>query len=258
MTKYIKLIDYMGSDQAIGDSARISYGKANQGKECENLINYLMEHDHSSPFEMAELIFEVKAPIFIARQWMRHRTFSYNEISLRYTEPAKDYYMPTELRIQSKTNKQGSALIQRDYKMQCLIEKRLQEHFENSFELYEFLINNNVCKEQARMVLPLNYNTTFIVKGNLRNWLHFVKLRMHSTAQAEIRWYADKIADIIAEKFPITWKAFKKFKLDSITLTKQQIKVVNEAINGSFLTIEESGLSERHYQQVKELFLNAV
>ena len=79
MTKYIKLIDYMGSDQAIGDSARISYGKANQGKECENLINYLMEHDHSSPFEMAELIFEVKAPIFIARQWMRHRTFSYEE-----------------------------------------------------------------------------------------------------------------------------------------------------------------------------------
>jgi thymidylate synthase (FAD) len=257
MTKYIKLIDYMGSDQAIGDSARISYGKANQGKECENLINYLMEHDHSSPFEMAELIFEVKAPIFIARQWMRHRTYSYNEISLRYTEPAKDYFIFDNFRIQSKTNKQGSIGA-----INSELEKQLQleyiELMEYCWNVYQRFIAVGVSKEQARGMLPIAWNTTFIVKGNLRNWLHFVKLRMHSTAQAEIRWYADKITDIIAEKFPITWKAFKKFKLDSITLTKKQIEVVNRAINDNFLTIEKSGLSERHYQQVKELFLNAV
>ena len=112
MKGYIKLINHIGSDQFIGDSARISFGKANEGKDCENLINYLMEHDHSSPFEMVELVFEIKAPIFIARQWFRHRTASYNEISFRYTEPLTDYFIPEEFRDQSKTNKQGSVAME--------------------------------------------------------------------------------------------------------------------------------------------------
>ena len=253
---YIKLINFMGSDQDIGNSARISYGKANQGKECENLINYLMEHDHSSPFEMAEFMFEVKAPLFIARQWMRHRTASYNEISLRYTEPTKDYYIPNIFREQSKTNKQGSISIARDNAIERRLKLEYEATMESSWDSYRYLIDNGVCKEQARGILPTAFYTTFIYKTNLKNLLHFIKLRMHSTAQAEIRWYAEQIAEIIAKKFPITWQAFKKFKIDSITLTKQQIEVINKAINGNFLTLKESGLSERHYQQVRELFLN--
>jgi len=253
MKGYIKLINHIGSDQFIGDSARISFGKANEGKDCENLINYLMEHDHSSPFEMAELIFEIKAPIFIARQWFRHRTASYNEISLRYTEPLKDYFIPEEFREQSKTNKQGSVAMQDKLNGRiATIEAELV--MENAWKSYEYLISLGVCREQARMVLPTAYFTTFIYKTNLKNLLHFVKLRMHGTAQAEIRWYAEQIAEIIAEKFPLTWQAFKRFKIESKTLTKEQIDIVKKAINGNLLTKQESGLSDRHYQQVVDIF----
>jgi thymidylate synthase (FAD) len=253
MSSRIKLINHIGSDQFIGDSARISFGKANEGKDCENLINYLMEHDHSSPFEMAELIFEIKAPIFIARQWFRHRTASYNEISLRYTEPSKDYFIPEEFREQSKTNKQGSVAM--ESKVNGRIAKiETQMTMENAWKSYEYLIGLGVCREQARMVLPTAYFTTFIYKTNLKNLLHFVKLRMHDTAQAEIRWYAEQIAEIIAEKFPLTWQAFKRFKIESKTLTKEQIDIVKTAINGNLLTKEKSGLSDRHYQQVVDIF----
>jgi thymidylate synthase (FAD) len=253
MKGYIKLINHIGSDQFIGDSARISFGKANEGKDCENLINYLMEYDHSSPFEMAELIFEIKAPIFIARQWFRHRTASYNEISLRYTEPLKDYFMPDKFREQSKTNKQGSVTMQNEV-IQEMAKKESKIAMEASSQSYENLIKLGVCREQARMVLPTSYFTTFIYKTNLKNLLHFVKLRIHDTAQAEIRWYAEQIADIIAEKFPLTWQAFKKFKIESKTLTKEQINIIKKAINGNLLTKEKSGLSDRHYQQIIDIF----
>jgi len=253
MRGYIKLINHTGSDQFIGDSARISFGKANEGKDCENLINYLMEHDHSSPFEMAELIFEIKAPIFVARQWFRHRTASYNEISLRYTEPSKDYFLPENFREQSKTNKQGSVAMEN--KENNEIAKEVSEQImEEAWNSYEYLINLGVCREQARIVLPTAYFTTFIYKTNLKNLLHFIKLRMHGTAQAEIRWYAEQIAEIIAEKFPLTWQAFKRFKIESKTLTKEQIDIVKKAINGNLLTKEESELSDRHYQQVVDIF----
>ena len=248
----VELFDHMSSDQKIADCARVSYGADNDGKSTD-LLYYLMEHDHSSPFEMGEIVVKATAPLYIVSQWQRHRTFSYNQISLRYTEAKNEsFFIPETLRTQSKTNKQGSngAVDNQD-----LCQSIMQESIENSFETYKTLLANGVCREQARGVLPTATNTTFICKGNLKNWLHFIKLRQHETAQAEIRWFADKIADIIAEKFPVTYDAFKKFKVDAVTITQDQLAWIRSFANGNLLTQAESGLSERHYNNVYETIL---
>ena len=248
----VELFDFMGSDQKIADCARVSYGADNNGKSTD-LLYYLMENDHSSPFEMGELVVKATAPLYIADQWKRHRTFSYNQISLRYTEAKNEsFFIPETLRIQSKTNKQGSngAVDNQD-----LCQLIMLGSIQNSFENYNILIANGVAREQARAVLPTATNTTFICKGNLKNWLHFIKLRQHETAQEEIRWFADKIADMIAEKFPVTYDAFKKFKVDAVTFTQDQLAWIISLANGNLLTQAESGLSERHYNKVYDAII---
>lgn len=248
----VELINSMGSDQFIVDCARVSYGDNNNGKSTD-LLYYLMEHDHSSPFEMGELVVKVTAPLYIVSQWQRHRTFSYNQISLRYTEAkSENFFIPETLRTQSKTNKQGSngAVDNQD-----LCKLIMQESIENSNKNYNILLANGVAREQARGVLPTATTTTFICKGNLKNWLHFIKLRQHETAQEEIRWFADKIADMIAEKFPVTYDAFKKFKVDAVTFTQDQLAWIRSFVNGNLLTQAESGLSERHYNKVYDAII---
>ena len=249
----VELIDLMGSDQFIVDCARVSYGGDNNGKSTD-LLYYLMEHDHSSPFEMAEIVVKATAPLYIVHQWQRHRTFSYNQISLRYTEAENEsFFIPETLRIQSKTNKQGSDGAVDNQNLYQLI---MLGSIQSSFESYNILIANGVAKEQARAVLPTATTTTFICKGNLKNWLHFIKLRQHETAQEEIRWFADKIADMIAEKFPVTYDAFKKFKVDVATFTQDQLAWIRSLANGNLLTQAESGLSERHYNKVYNCIIN--
>ena len=248
----VELFDFMGSDQKIADCARVSYGLENNGKSTD-LLYYLMENDHSSPFEMGELVVKATAPLYIADQWKRHRTFSYNQISLRYTEAKNEsFFIPETLRIQSKTNKQGSngAVDNQD-----LCQLTMLASIQNSFETYNILLANGVAREQARAVLPTATNTTFICKGNLKNWLHFIKLRQHETAQEEIRWFADKVADMIAEKFPVTYDAFKKFKVDAVTFTQDQLALIKSFINGNLLTQAESGLSKRHYNKVYDAII---
>jgi thymidylate synthase (FAD) len=249
----LELMDSMGKgDQSIVDDARVSYGAKNNGKSTD-LIYYLMEHDHSSPFEQAIIKVKATAPFYIVNQWQRHRTFSYNQISLRYTVAEKDnFFIPKTLRIQSKTNKQGS---NGAVDNQELCQSIMQESIENSFEKYNILLANGVSREQARAVLPTATNTTFICQGNLKNWLHFIKLRQHETAQEEIRWFADKVADIIAEKFPVTYNAFKKFKVDAVTFTQDQLAWIRSFANGNLLTQAESGLSERHYNKVYDAII---
>ena len=249
----VELIDLMGSDQFIVDCARVSYGADNNGKSTD-LLYYLMEHDHSSPFEMAEIVVKATAPLYIVSQWQRHRTFSYNQISLRYTEAENEsFFIPETLRIQSKTNKQGSdGAVDNQNLCQLITLGSIQ----SSFESYNILIANGVAREQARGVLPTATNTTFICKGNLKNWLHFIKLRQHETAQEEIRWFADKIADMIAEKFPVTYDAFKKFKVDAVTFTQDQLAWIRSLANGNLLTEAESGLSKRHYDKVYNALIN--
>lgn len=249
-TRKLELATFFGSDQEIVDCARVSYGTNNDGKTTD-LLYYLMEHEHSSPFEMAEIMVKVTCPIYVARQWMRHRTFSYNEISLRYTKADKNnYFMPETLRIQSATNKQSSEGVADN---QDLLQSIMQESIEHSFFRYETLIANGVCKEQARGVLPLATNTTFYCKGNLKNWLHFIKLRMHDTTQEETRWFANQMIQIIEVKFPVVWDAYKKFVLDSVKLTKEEVNFIRSAFNGKLLTQAESGLKDRHYQKVKQI-----
>ena len=248
----VELFDFMGSDQKIADCARVSYGLENNGKSTD-LLYYLMENDHSSPFEMGELVVKATAPLYIADQWKRHRTFSYNQISLRYTEAKNEsFFIPETLRIQSKTNKQGSngAVDNQD-----LCQLIMLGSIQNSFETYNILLANGVAREQARAVLPTATNTTFICKGNLKNWLHFIKLRQHETAQEEIRWFADKVADMIAEKFPVTYDAFKKFKVDAVTFTQDQLAWIISLVNGNLLTQAESGLSKRHYNKVYDAII---
>ena len=248
----VELFDFMGSDQKIADCARVSYGADNNGKSTD-LLYYLMENDHSSPFEMGELVVKATAPLYIVSQWQRHRTFSYNQISLRYTEAKNEsFFIPETLRIQSKTNKQGSngAVDNQD-----LCQLTMLASIQNSFKTYNILLANGVAREQARAVLPTATNTTFICKGNLKNWLHFIKLRQHETAQEEIRWFADKIADMIAEKFPVTYDAFKKFKVDAVTFTQDQLAWIISLANGNLLTQAESGLSERHYNKVYDAII---
>ena len=249
----VELIDHMSSDQKIADCARVSYGADNNGKSTD-LLYYLMEHDHSSPFEMAEIVVKATAPLYIVHQWQRHRTFSYNQISLRYTEAENEsFFIPETLRMQSKTNKQGSDGAVDNQNLYQLI---MLGSIQSSFESYNILITNGVAKEQARAVLPTATTTTFICKGNLKNWLHFIKLRQHETAQEEIKWFADKIADMIAEKFPVTYDAFKKFKVDAVTLTQDQLAWIRSLVNGNLLTQAESGLSKRHYNKVYDAIID--
>jgi len=206
----IEIIDHMGSDQSIERAARVSYGGDKQERTVEEttkLLNYLMEHEHTSPFEHAVVQMYVKCPIFVARQWLRHRTWSYAEASYRYKQAPCEFYEPEVWRGQSKDNKQMSDGTV-DYKEPGAIGITGM-----SLLVYEDMLNQGVSREMARMVLPVSLYTEFYATVDLHNLLHFVRLRLHSHAQEEIRVYAEVIAKWIEEYFPITWGAFKKHRL---------------------------------------------
>lgn len=205
---YIEKIRHSGTDLDIVNSARISFLKESKefNKRDENLIKYLIENDHTSPFEYPIISFEVKCPIFVARQWMRHRTFSYNEVSRRYTSENIEFYIPKKLRIQDKINKQSSI----DYGDFSEYIDRIKAVTFLAESLYNQMIDDNVAREQARMILPQNLYTKFVVTGNLHNWLHFVKLRIREDAQYEIRIYAKKILEELEEGNPVAIKYWRQ------------------------------------------------
>lgn len=230
---FVELIDTMGSDQAIVDAARVSYSDPTKHRsDARGLIRHLMRNWHTSPFEMAELKFHVKCPIFVARQWFRHRTFSFNEISGRYSELDMGYWMPTEWRGQSHTNKQGSegvvhyvSTLGFSDNMPCS-EDYSQQEYENRLEA-------GVSRELARTCLPLSTWTAFVFKADLHNLLHFLRLRLDSHAQEEIRVYAEAIAEIVHEKFPLVWEAFEDYRLNSMTLSRGDIHALRTLILSS-------------------------
>lgn len=212
----ISLIEAMGNDMSIVNAARISFKGESKGEEMDKkLLFYLMRNKHSSPFEMVEFKFYVKCPIFVARQWMRHRTFSYNEISRRYTQRDIEFWRPSAeiLREQSESNKQSSVNV---LPLSLALEAVdiINELYESTEYAYNALLNLGVCREQARIVLPVGLYTEFFVKGNLRNWLHFIELRSHDHAQVEIQLYSNKIKEIISEYVPWTIEAFDKYVLN--------------------------------------------
>ena len=230
---FVKLIDFMGSDKSIASAARVSYG--NKGdrddKNNERLIRYLMRNKHTSPFEMAEIILHVKAPIFVARQWVRHRTASMNEISGRYTRITNDYYMPIidELTTQAKGNKQGRSNDVVDDAE--LVNEQIEQSLMNCFQQYDLLVSRGLAKELARIVLPLSTYTEFIWKIDLHNLFHFLKLRMDKHAQKEMREYAAAIYGIVKKLFPMSTKAFDDYVLDAITMTRAEIYSLMQTIS---------------------------
>lgn len=209
----LALVDSMGNDKAIVDAARVSI--SGEGVKAtssdEKLIRYLWKNKHTTPFEAVELKFHVKCPIFIARQWMRHRTFSYNEVSARYSELPEEYYIPkhADIRQQSDHNKQCSG-VGLDKARQHLIQGVIERCTEACWSGYKAALAAGVARETARMVLPLNTYTQFMTKGNLRNWLHFVSLRDHEHAQMEIRVYAEAMSKMIERVCPLAWAAYKE------------------------------------------------
>jgi len=211
---YVRLVDSMGSDLSIVRSARVSYSadwrSGSNEKSDEKLLRFLWQNKHTSPFEAVEFQFEIKCPIFVARQWHRHRTQSYNEVSARYTELPEEYYVPTIPNIgkQSVTNKQAREIdatmtdIERKIRIKNIIENQCVVHF----LWYKQLLELECPRELARSVLPLSTYTRFFAKSNLRNWLHFLELRLDPHAQYEIRVYAEAIKTLIHPIIPVTWE----------------------------------------------------
>lgn len=211
---FVELQDVMGNDLSIVNAARVSYLGHSKGSEADKkLLFYLMEHNHTSPFEMVEFRLRVKCPLFVARQWMRHRTWSYSEVSRRYTDEQLEFYFPTSWREQAKDNKQASEWALTDQNEYASV--LLDDCTRGCLRAYEKMLSVDIAREQARMVLPQNMYTEFIAKTDAHNLMHFISLRMSSEAQYEIQLYAKAIYDVFLRDYlPWTFEAFTKFKLE--------------------------------------------
>jgi len=220
---YLRYIDHMGGDIDVVRAARTSFDAAWRSGEDEKndrgLIRYLMKNGHSTPFEMVTFKFEVKAPIFTYRQWHRHRTQSYNEMSARYTELPEEFYVPgiEVIGVQSADNKQsrditpGQKLTGDEELKLHAIRKLMFEANSASYEAYQELLKRGVARELARSVLPVAMYSKMFVTANMLNWFRFLNERLHHHAQYEIRVYAEAIASIIQEKCPVSYEAFEDF-----------------------------------------------
>lgn len=203
---FVELVDFMGGDMRVVSSARVTFGSESKGEERDKgLIKYLVENEHHSPLEHSSFQFRVCCPIFVARQWMRHRICSYNEVSARYTKVKDEFYIPAEFRAQDTLNRQGSVVSGE------LDNKKLNKVYEDavkaSYDAYKKLLDAGVAREMARGVLPVCQYTQFYWTVNARALLNFIHLRADAHAQYEIRVYAEAIKEIFKEKMPWTWEA---------------------------------------------------
>lgn len=227
---HVIFVDFMGSDQAIVDAARMSYNSPIRRHDSEGLIRYLLRHRHTTPFEMVEFKFQVKMPIFVARQWIRHRTASINELSGRYSELPNEYFMFDHLSKQSTLNKQGRqdgrALRSEEFL------REMEAQAAESFALYYDMIDpsDDVAKEQARVVLPLSTYTEFVWKINLHNLFHFLKLRTDSHAQKEIRDYATVIEAHVADVVPAAYRAWVDYSKKAHTFSRQELEILKRIV----------------------------
>jgi thymidylate synthase (FAD) len=246
------LVDYMGDDGAVVQAARVSYGRGTRKASSDRaLIRYLMRHRHTTPFEMAEFKFHAKMPIFVARQWIRHRTANVNEYSGRYSILDREFYMPDPavLAIQSKSNRQGREdAVPAEYAEEVL--SLLKSDAERCYGHYEYFLNDNgegnpvdpgrpmLARELARMGLTLNFYTQWYWKIDLHNLLHFISLRSDPHAQHEIRVYSDAIGRIVADAVPFVWEAFIDYEMEAVRFSRLEISVLNRLLRGK--SIEEA------------------
>ena len=219
---FVRLVDSMGGDNAIVQAARVSYGKGTTKKSQDRgLIRYLMRHRHSTPFEMVEFKFHAKMPIFVARQWVRHRTANINEYSLRYSEARDDFYFPDldNIKFQSSINKQGRGK-EVSQKIKEKVIKYFKEISKRSFDMYDELNNDGVARELARAILPVNLYTEWYWKNDLHNLLHFIGLRSDSHAQYEIQVYSDAMSLSVKNVAPYAWEAYKDYRISGMYFSK--------------------------------------
>ena len=265
---FIRVVDYMGDDTSIVQSARVSYGKGTKKVSTDSgLIKYLMRHWHSTPFEMCEIKYHVKLPIFIARQWIRHRTANVNEYSARYSILDKEFYLPEpkHLAAQSKSNRQGRGdIIEGDQAKQVL--ELLKNDAENTYNDYEMMLNERydgtiidekkvgLARELARMNLTLNTYTQWYWKIDLLNLMNFLRLRADDHAQYEIRAYADAMLETVKKWVPITYEAFIDYRVGGTEISAKGKIVIQKLISGEKVSVDESGLSKREWNELMTTF----
>jgi thymidylate synthase (FAD) len=255
---FVRVIDYMGDDSAIVQAARVSYGRGTKRvQEDAGLIRYLMRHRHTTPFEMCEIKFHVKLPIFVARQWIRHRTASVNEYSARYSIMDKEFYIPApeQLAAQSVINRQGRGDVLEGEEAADVLHL-LRDDAERCYAHYASMLNEGdgadphrqgLARELARMNLTLNTYTQWYWKTNLHNLFHFLSLRADSHAQFEIRVYADEMMRMTEAWVPVAAAAFRDYRLGAVTLSAQMLAVVKRMLAGEAVTQENSGLNRREW-----------
>ncbi len=252
---FIRVMDYMGSDSAIVQAARVSYGKGTkQISQDEALIKYLMRHHHTTPFEMCEIKFHVKLPIFVARQWIRHRTANVNEYSARYSILDNKFYTPKPEQVakQSDNNKQGSGEAFDPDTSKEIIDS-LTNDSNLVYSHYEKFIEQGLAREIARTNLTLNYYTQFYWKIDLHNLLHFLKLRADKHAQYEIRVYAEVMLDIIKKWVPLAYNAFVEYCLESACISRTGLEIIRKLIKGENVTKEESNIGKREWDELMSI-----
>ena len=253
---FVRVVDYMGDDAAIVQAARVSYGAGTRAtRDDAGLIRYLMRHWHSTPFEMCEIKLHVKLPVFVARQWIRHRTANVNEYSARYSIMDREFYVPApdHLAAQSTTNRQGRGeLLEGEAAARVL--DILRGDSARAYDHYEEMLEADLARELARMNLPMNIYTQWYWKTDLHNLFHFLRLRADAHAQYEIRAYAEAICDLARAWVPLAYAAFEDYRLNAAHLSAPALACLRRMLAGEEVTQETSGMSAREWREVLAIF----
>jgi thymidylate synthase (FAD) len=265
---FVRVVDYMGDDAAIVQAARVSYGKGTRKtREDRGLIRYLMRHKHTTPFEMCELKLHVKLPIFVARQWIRHRTANVNEISARYSVLDREFYIPEpdQMTAQAATNRQGRGDLLPPERAEEL-RRLLRDDALTAYDHYQRMLNldadgnpldpdaQGLTRELARMDLPVSYYTQWYWKVDLHNLMHFLRLRMDSHAQYEIRVYAEVIGQVVERWVPAAWEAFRDYALEAVSLSRLEAQAIRALLAGEQPDYAAIGMSPREVRELEERF----
>ena len=257
---FIRVIDYMGDDSAIVQAARVSYGAGTKHvQNDEGLIRYLMRHWHSTPFEMCEVKLHVKLPVFVARQWIRHRTANVNEYSARYSILDREFYIPdpSQLAAQSTVNNQGRGEVLSGEESARVL-AMLKSDAAQMYDHYEAMLSQDgqqgLARELARMNLPMNIYTQWYWKTDLHNLFHFLRLRADPHAQYEIRVYAEAIAACVRDWVPLAFGAFEDYRMGGVTLSAKAIAVLKRRLAGETVTQETSGMSKGEWRELEGIW----
>jgi len=264
---FVRVIDYMGDDSAVVQAARVSYGKGTKRvNEDRGLIQYLMRHRHTTPFEMCEIKYHVKLPIFVARQWIRHRTANVNEYSARYSILDNEFYLPApeHLAVQSTSNRQGRGESLPPAEAARVLDL-LREDSLRAYRDYAYMLNEDeagkvvddsrsgLARELARMNLSLNFYTQWYWKTDLHNLLHFLSLRADAHAQYEIRVYADAMIQTLERWVPLVAEAFRQYRIGGALLSANALAVVKKLLAGESVDQPASGMSKREWSELMQV-----